>query len=128
MIDGYIVILQMLGVKRTERVLPTGTSLTVVGEVVFASLIDLCSVALLLVDMSNVLFCLFLLFILTLYEQAIKDDVGTIRIQRPHKGPFYVSPKSIDQLILNLGKWAKQENSLEQSLSWLWSRGANSML
>jgi len=97
----------MLGVKRTERVLPTGTSLTVVGEVVFASLIDLCSVALLLVDMSNVLFCLFLLFILTLYEQAIKDDVGTIRIQRPHKGPFYVSPKSIDQLILNLGKWAK---------------------
>ena len=97
----------MLGIKRTERVLPTGTSLTVVGEVVFASLIDLCSVALLLVDMSNVLFCLFLLFILTLYEQAIKDDVGTIRIQRPHKGPFYVSPKSIDQLILNLGKWAK---------------------
>ena len=97
----------MLGVKRTERVLPTGTSLTVVGEVVFASLIDLCSVALLLVDMSNVLFCLFLLFILTLYEQSIKDDVGTIRIQRPHKGPFYVSPKSIDQLILNLGKWAK---------------------
>jgi len=97
----------MLGIKQTERVLPTGTSLTVVGEVVFASLIDLCSVALLLVDMSNVLFCLFLLFILTLYEQAIKDDVGTIRIQRPHKGPFYVSPKSIDQLILNLGKWAK---------------------
>ncbi|GJN10837.1 hypothetical protein PR202_ga28967 [Eleusine coracana subsp. coracana] len=60
----------MLGVKRTERVLPTGTSLTVIGE-------------------------------------AIKDDVGTIRIQRPHKGPFYASPKSIDQLILNLGKWAK---------------------
>lgn len=26
--------LQMLGVKRTERVLPTGTSLTVVGEVI----------------------------------------------------------------------------------------------
>lgn len=52
--------------------------------------------------------CLFLLFfILILLEQAIKDDVGTIRIQRPHKGPFYVSPKSIDQLIMNLGKWAK---------------------
>ncbi|KAF8679082.1 hypothetical protein HU200_045840 [Digitaria exilis] len=66
----YLQGLKMLGVKRTERVLPTGTSLTVVGE-------------------------------------AIKDDVGTIRIQRPHKGPFYVSPKSIDQLILNLGKWAK---------------------
>uniref|UniRef100_A0A0E0LP48 RING-type E3 ubiquitin transferase n=1 Tax=Oryza punctata TaxID=4537 RepID=A0A0E0LP48_ORYPU len=66
----YLQGLKMLGVKRTERVLPTGTSLTVVGE-------------------------------------AIKDDVGTIRIQRPHKGPFYVSPKSIDQLIMNLGKWAK---------------------
>jgi E3 ubiquitin-protein ligase MUL1 len=66
----YLQGLKMLGVKRTERVLPTGTSLTVVGE-------------------------------------AIKDDVGTIRIQRPHKGPFYVSPKGIDQLILNLGKWAK---------------------
>ncbi|XP_047065807.1 E3 ubiquitin-protein ligase SP1-like [Lolium rigidum] len=66
----YLQGLKMLGVKRTERVLPTGTSLTVVGE-------------------------------------AIKDDVGTIRIQRPHKGPFYASPKSIDQLILNLGKWAK---------------------
>jgi len=66
----YLQGLKMLGVKRTERVLPTGTSLTVVGE-------------------------------------AIRDDVGTIRIQRPHKGPFYVSPKSIDQLIMNLGKWAK---------------------
>jgi hypothetical protein len=29
----------MLGVKRTERVLPTGTSLTVVGEVVSIDLI-----------------------------------------------------------------------------------------
>lgn len=66
----YLQGLKMLGVKRIERVLPTGTSLTVVGE-------------------------------------AVKDDVGTIRIQRPHKGPFYVSPKSIDQLIANLGKWAR---------------------
>ncbi|XP_072976143.1 E3 ubiquitin-protein ligase SP1-like [Typha angustifolia] len=66
----YLQGLKMLGVKRTERVLPTGTSLTVVGE-------------------------------------AIKDDIGTIRIQRPDKGPFYVSPKGIDQLIANLGKWAK---------------------
>nr|DAD19373.1 TPA_asm: hypothetical protein HUJ06_020836 [Nelumbo nucifera] len=66
----YLQGLKMLGVKRIERVLPTGTSLTVVGE-------------------------------------AIKDDVGTIRIQRPHRGPFYVSPKSIDQLIANLGKWAR---------------------
>ncbi|XP_034227700.1 E3 ubiquitin-protein ligase SP1-like isoform X2 [Prunus dulcis] len=61
---------EMLGVKRIERVLPTGTSLSVVGE-------------------------------------AVKDDIGTIRIQRPHKGPFYVSPKTIDQLIANLGKWAR---------------------
>ncbi|XP_024167735.1 E3 ubiquitin-protein ligase SP1 isoform X3 [Rosa chinensis] len=61
---------EMLGVKRIERVLPTGTSLSVVGE-------------------------------------AVKDDIGTIRIQRPHKGPFYISPKTIDQLIANLGKWAR---------------------
>ncbi|XP_017241729.1 E3 ubiquitin-protein ligase SP1 isoform X3 [Daucus carota subsp. sativus] len=60
----------MLGVKRTERVLPVGTPLTVVGE-------------------------------------AVKDDIGTMRIQKPHKGPFYVSPKPIDQLIANLGKWAR---------------------
>lgn len=66
----YLQGLKMLGVKRIERVLPTGTSLTIVGE-------------------------------------AAKDDVGTVRIQRPHKGPFYISPKSIDQLITNLGKWAR---------------------
>lgn len=66
----YLQGLKMLGVKRIERVLPTGTSLTVVGE-------------------------------------AIKDDIGTIRIQRPHKGPFFVTPKNIDQLISNLGKWAR---------------------
>ncbi|KAI3979919.1 hypothetical protein MKX01_042573 [Papaver californicum] len=66
----YLQGLKMLGVKRIERVLPTGTSLTVVGE-------------------------------------AVKDDIGAIRIQRPSKGPFYVSPKSIDQLIANLGNWAR---------------------
>ncbi|KAL1331494.1 E3 ubiquitin-protein ligase SP1 [Arachis ipaensis] len=66
----YLQGLKMLGVKRIERVLPVGTSLTVVGE-------------------------------------AAKDDIGTIRIQRPHKGPFYVSPKTLDQLIANLGKWAR---------------------
>lgn len=66
----YLQGLKMLGVKRTEKVLPTGSSLTVVGE-------------------------------------AVKDDIGTIRIQRPHKGPFYVSPKNIDELISNLGKWAR---------------------
>lgn len=66
----YLQGLKMLGVKRTERVLPTGTPLTVVGE-------------------------------------AVKDDIGTVRIQKPHKGPFYVSHKTIDQLIANLGKWAR---------------------
>ncbi|WJX13786.1 Subtilisin-like protease 1 [Trifolium repens] len=65
----YLQGLKMLGVKRIERVLPVGTSLTAVGEVV-------------------------------------KDDVGTIRIQRPRKGPFFVSPKTIDELIANIGKWA----------------------
>ncbi|KAL6500430.1 Subtilisin-like protease 1 [Orobanche hederae] len=66
----YLQGLKMLGVKRIERVLPTGTPLTVVGE-------------------------------------AVKDDVGSVRIQRPHKGPFFVSDKTIDQLIANLGKWAR---------------------
>lgn len=48
----------------------------------------------------------FILFF-KIYDQAAKDDIGTVRIQRPHKGPFYVSPKTIDQLIINLGKWAR---------------------
>ncbi|KAL4038733.1 hypothetical protein IC575_002357 [Cucumis melo] len=76
----YLQGLKMLGVKRIERVLPTGTSLTVVGE-------------------------------------AAKDDIGTIRIQRPHKGPFYVSPKTIDQLISNLGKWARWYKYASMGLS-----------
>ncbi|KAJ4755306.1 E3 Ubiquitin ligase family protein [Rhynchospora pubera] len=66
----YLQGLKMLGVKKTERVLATGTALTVVGE-------------------------------------AVKDDIGTVRIQKPHKGPFYVSPNGIDQLIENLGRWAR---------------------
>ncbi|KAG6526589.1 hypothetical protein ZIOFF_016580 [Zingiber officinale] len=66
----YLQGLKMLGVKRTEKILPTGTALTVVGE-------------------------------------AAKDDAGKIRIQRPDKGPFYISPKNIDQLIANFGKWAR---------------------
>ncbi|CAL9023792.1 unnamed protein product [Prunus brigantina] len=53
---------QVLGVKRIERVLPIGTSLSVIGE-------------------------------------AVKDGNGTIYIQRPAGGvPFYVSPRTIDQL------------------------------
>ncbi|KEH43292.1 E3 ubiquitin ligase-like protein [Medicago truncatula] len=34
---------------------------------------------------------------LTVVGQASKDDDGTIRIQRPPKGPFYVSSKAIDE-------------------------------
>ncbi|KAB2600770.1 hypothetical protein D8674_040357 [Pyrus ussuriensis x Pyrus communis] len=60
----------LLGVQRTERVLPIGISLSVVGE-------------------------------------AVKDDVGTIRIQKPHEGPFYVSTKSIDELIASHKNWAR---------------------
>jgi hypothetical protein len=63
-----------------------------------------------------VLCCIVLFYLKCPFDQAIKDDVGTIRIQRPHRGPFYVSPKNIDQLILNLGKWAKYEDSLQHSL------------
>ncbi|XP_019161414.1 PREDICTED: E3 ubiquitin-protein ligase SP1 isoform X1 [Ipomoea nil] len=44
---------------------------------------------------------------LTVIGEAVKDDIGTVRIQRPHKGPFYISRKTIDQLIMNLGKWAR---------------------
>ncbi|KAF3631845.1 putative mitochondrial ubiquitin ligase activator of nfkb 1-A-like isoform 2, partial [Capsicum annuum] len=44
---------------------------------------------------------------LTVVGEAVKDDIGTVRIQRPHKGPFYISPKTIDQLIANLGRWAR---------------------
>lgn len=57
--------------------------------------------------MDLILCCYIYLFVVLIDFQAVKDDVGTIRIQRPHKGPFYVSPKSIDQLIANLGKWAR---------------------
>ncbi|KAA0050873.1 mitochondrial ubiquitin ligase activator of NFKB 1 [Cucumis melo var. makuwa] len=38
--------------------------------------------------------------------KVAKDDI-TIRIQPPHKGPFYVSPKTVDQFISNLGKWVR---------------------
>jgi E3 ubiquitin-protein ligase MUL1 len=48
-----------------------------------------------------------LLIKLCICGQAVKDDRGILRIQRPHKGPFYVSPKSIDQLITNLGRWSR---------------------
>ncbi|PIN18188.1 hypothetical protein CDL12_09156 [Handroanthus impetiginosus] len=53
-----------LGVKRIECVLPIGTHLTVVGEVV-------------------------------------KDKVGSVCIQKPRDGPFYVSDSTLDQLIAN---------------------------
>ncbi|XP_072983287.1 E3 ubiquitin-protein ligase SP1-like isoform X2 [Typha latifolia] len=57
------------GVRRIKKILPIGTSLTVVGE-------------------------------------AVKDDTGRVRVQRPHKGPFCVSEEDIDQLISHVGRWA----------------------
>ncbi|KAK6937484.1 E3 Ubiquitin ligase MUL1-like [Dillenia turbinata] len=127
----YLQGLKMLGVKRIERVLPTGTSLTVVGEniefpfvsrlfllSIFSSLylcrtsplsslvsrfLSLCSASF-FVTLSATLFA----FTKLVSEHtAVKDDIGTIRIQRPHKGPFYASPKTISELIANLGKWAR---------------------
>ncbi|CAN4101208.1 unnamed protein product [Withania somnifera] len=44
---------------------------------------------------------------LTVVGEAVRDDIGTVRIQRPHKGPFYISPRTIDKLIANLGRWAR---------------------
>uniref|UniRef100_A0A0D6R3M0 RING-type E3 ubiquitin transferase n=1 Tax=Araucaria cunninghamii TaxID=56994 RepID=A0A0D6R3M0_ARACU len=46
---------------------------------------------------------------LTVVGEAVQDN-GTIQIRRPHRGPFYVSPESIDQLIENLGKLARWYN------------------
>ncbi|XP_072959456.1 E3 ubiquitin-protein ligase SP1-like isoform X2 [Typha angustifolia] len=43
---------------------------------------------------------------LTVVGEAVKDDTGRVRVQRPHKGPFYVSQKDTDQLISDLGEWA----------------------
>ncbi|XP_020409301.1 E3 ubiquitin-protein ligase SP1-like isoform X2 [Prunus persica] len=61
---------KILGVKRIERVLPVGTSLSVVGE-------------------------------------AVKDGNGTISIREPYRRPFYVSPKTIDQLTEESRMWAR---------------------
>jgi len=54
-----------------------------------------------------------------LLKQAVKDDIGTIRIQRPHKGPFYVSPKNIDELIANLGKWTRWFSRYYHEFAWV---------
>ncbi|CAJ2633190.1 E3 ubiquitin-protein ligase SP1-like isoform X2 [Trifolium pratense] len=48
---------------------------------------------------------------LTVIGEVSKDDAGTIRIQKPQSGPFYVSPNTIDDLIIaNHGdfvRWCK---------------------
>ncbi|XP_074368335.1 E3 ubiquitin-protein ligase SP1-like [Apium graveolens] len=36
---------------------------------------------------------------LTVIGEAVKDDLGRIRIEKPEKGPFHVSGNSIDKLI-----------------------------
>ncbi|CAI7755869.1 unnamed protein product [Closterium sp. NIES-54] len=67
----YLQGIKVLGVKRVEKVLPVGTSLTVVGE-------------------------------------AVRDDRGSITLQRPHQGgPFFVSPRSLDTLIASLGTFSQ---------------------
>ncbi|XP_010470223.1 PREDICTED: E3 ubiquitin-protein ligase SPL1-like [Camelina sativa] len=67
----YLKGLQILGVRRIERIVPIGTPLTVVGE-------------------------------------AVKDDMGNVRIQKPEQGPFYVSYIPLDQLFSKLGEWSRR--------------------
>jgi hypothetical protein len=42
-----------------------------------------------------------------LFDQASKYDDGSVRIQRPREGPFYVSYKTIDELIANFENFAR---------------------
>ncbi|WZZ18241.1 hypothetical protein YC2023_111330 [Brassica napus] len=42
---------------------------------------------------------------LTVVGEAVKDGSGNVRIQKPDQGPFYISPKPLDQLIPTLGTW-----------------------
>ncbi|KAG2260890.1 hypothetical protein Bca52824_080184 [Brassica carinata] len=44
---------------------------------------------------------------LTVVGEAVKDGSGNVRIQKPDQGPFYISPKPLDQLIPSLGKWSR---------------------
>ncbi|KAG0462518.1 hypothetical protein HPP92_020994 [Vanilla planifolia] len=60
--------------------------------------------------------------------KAVKEDVRTIQIQRPSKGPFFVSPKSIDQLISNLRKWARVLDAASQRRGLDAEGGKSSML
>ncbi|KAK2403722.1 E3 ubiquitin-protein ligase SP1 [Trifolium repens] len=46
-------------------------------------------------------------FVLTVVGEASKDDDGSVRIQRPREGPFYVSYKTIDELIANFENFAR---------------------
>ncbi|XP_048597354.1 E3 ubiquitin-protein ligase SPL1 [Brassica napus] len=44
---------------------------------------------------------------LTVVGEAVKDGSGNVRIQKPDQGPFYISPKPLDQLIPTLGTWSR---------------------
>ncbi|GAU31544.1 hypothetical protein TSUD_333200 [Trifolium subterraneum] len=50
-------------------------------------------------------------FMLPFQKEVSKDDAGTIWIQQPQSGPFYVTSNTIDQLIIanhgNLARWCK---------------------
>lgn len=44
---------------------------------------------------------------LTVVGEAVLDAKGSVQVQKPQKGHLFVSPKSLDQLISNLGKWSR---------------------
>lgn len=44
---------------------------------------------------------------LTAVGEAVADGKGGISIQRPAKGPFFVTHRSLDQLIAALGAWSR---------------------
>ncbi|CAH8337583.1 unnamed protein product [Eruca vesicaria subsp. sativa] len=98
---AYLQGFKMLGVRRFEYVLPIGTWLTVVGEV-----------CLLLVFLYACLlrphFFVTVFFSVYNPNKAVKDDgSGNVRIQKPEQGPFYISPKPLDQLIPTLGNGSR---------------------
>ncbi|VVB06687.1 unnamed protein product [Arabis nemorensis] len=45
---------------------------------------------------------------LTVVGEAVKDGIGDVRIRKPERGPFYISPIPLEQLISNLGKWSRR--------------------
>ncbi|XP_020881172.1 E3 ubiquitin-protein ligase SPL1 isoform X1 [Arabidopsis lyrata subsp. lyrata] len=86
----------MLGVRRTEHVLPIGTPVTVVGEVCLLSITGT------KIRFTSH-FCCYLPC-----QQAVKDGIRGFRIQKPEKGLFFVSPVPLDKIISPMGKWLRR--------------------